>query len=127
MLSFDLLYLICKGNTSISYHPHDCNSHPSSTTFSNQRRRFLQTPNLKLLQKLPPPPATTSSLQGFGGDSLMAFRWEVFNRRPPWAFLPFWRHFMMTRPLEAGDDSVLLDEDPEIFSGKPPLSKTRQN
>eukprot|EP00434_Breviolum_minutum_P003207 symbB.v1.2.002822.t2/scaffold152.1/size294938/9 len=24
----------------------------------------------------------------------------VFNRRPPWALLPFWRHFMMTRPLE---------------------------
>ena len=24
----------------------------------------------------------------------------VFNRRPPWAFMPFWRHFMFTRPLE---------------------------
>ena len=26
---------------------------------------------------------------------------QVFNRRPPWAFMPFWSHFMMTRPLEA--------------------------
>lgn len=25
----------------------------------------------------------------------------VFNRRPPFAIMPFWRHLMMTRPLEA--------------------------
>ena len=44
--------------------------------------------------------------RGFGW--LVGPFWEVFNRRPPWAFLPFWRHFMMTRPLEAATTGRFL-------------------
>ena len=55
------------------------------------------------------------------------FASQVFNRRPPWAFMPFWSHFMMTRPLEAphhplkyGWNTGEISSNPKFF-GNPKL------